>query len=109
MREGHDVTVLDDLSTASSRNLRKSPQGCFIRGDSRDAQAVGEAMACVPGVFHVAASAGNARSIDDPVRGVDVNHPSTLRILQTARKAETSEAIFSASADAFGELRALLI
>jgi len=56
-------------------------------------------------VFHFAASVGNKRSIDNPVRSSQVNAIDTLNLPETARKHGVPMVVLSSSAGIFGELR----
>ncbi len=105
---GASVVVLDDLSSGYRDNLDGLPVS-FIDGDVRDASAVRQAIAGCDTVFHLAASVGNARSIDDPVRDSEINVLGTLRVLEAARQAGTGKIVYSSSAGIFGELKTLPI
>lgn len=60
-------------------------------------------------IFHLAASVGNTRSIDNPVRDSEVNVIGTLRVLEAAREHGIARIVFSSSAGIFGELKTLPI
>jgi UDP-glucose 4-epimerase len=110
LSQGCEVTVLDDLSSGYEKNLEPFPAVRFIRGDVRDAAAVHQAMSDAPRyVFHLAASVGNARSIEDPIADAEVNHVGTLRVLEAARDAGVAKLVFSSSAGIFGELKTIPI
>ena len=70
---GHEVVVLDNFSTGYRDNLEGLGEVSLVEGDVRDPQAVAHAVRDVEVVFHLAASVGNKRSIDDPVS--DHGHP----------------------------------
>ena len=101
--KGYDVLVLDDLSTGYAQNLNPFPEVEFVRGDVRNAEMVSHLMDGVDVVFHLAASVGNIRSLEDPIFDSDVNVMGTLRILEAARKAEVRKLVYSSSAAIFGE------
>jgi len=107
--QGHEVTVLDDLSSGYKRNLDLVPGVRFVEGDVRDADAVRRAMSGAQAVFHLAASVGNARSIDDPIRDSEINVIGTLQVLEAARREGVRKLVYSSSAGIFGELRTLPI
>ena len=107
--EGHEVAVLDDLSSGYERNLAACPAVRFVRGDVRDARAVAAAVDGAEVVFHLAASVGNTRSIEHPVLDSEINVIGTLRILEAARAASVRKIVFSSSAGIFGELMPLPI
>jgi UDP-glucose 4-epimerase len=105
---GADVIVLDDLSSGYRDNLDGLPV-TFLEGDVRDPAMVRRAIDGCDTVFHLAASVGNTRSIDDPVRDSEVNVLGTLRVLEAARGAGTGKVVYSSSAGIFGELKTLPI
>lgn len=107
--QGHEVVVLDNLSSGYRRNLEPFANLQFIMGDIRDAGLVQRAMADVEVVFHLAASVGNKRSIEHPVEDAEINVLGTLHLLEAARRAQVRKIVFSSSAGIFGELKTLPI
>jgi nucleoside-diphosphate-sugar epimerase len=102
------VVVLDDLSSGHRSNLDGLPV-TFVEGDVCDAEAVRRAIEGCDTVFHLAASVGNSRSIENPVRDSEVNVLGTLRVLEAAREAGAGKIVYSSSAGIFGELKTLPI
>jgi UDP-glucose 4-epimerase len=109
LQEGHTVTVLDNLSSGFQGNLSPFASVKFIEGDIRDAHMVAEAIAGMDIVFHLAASVGNKKSIENPIVDSEINVMGTLQVLEAARKAGTRKIVFSSSAGIFGELKRLPI
>jgi len=107
LERGDSVVILDDLSSGCAANLPAAAQ--FIRGDIRDSRCVRDAMDGVGCVFHLAASVGNKRSIDHPVRDAEINILGTLQVLEAARAAGIGKIVVSSSAAIFGELKTLPI
>ena len=107
--EGHDVLVLDNLSSGYRCNLSALPTVEFVQGDVRDAALVSRVMQGVEVVFHLAASVGNMRSIEHPIEDSEINVIGTLRILEAAHRAGVRKVVFSSSAGIFGELKYLPI
>ena len=105
--EGHEVVVLDDLSSGYAENLRDDV--VFLHDDVSSADAALRASEGCDVVFHLAASVGNARSIENPVRDSEVNVIGTLRVLEAARANGIGRVVFSSSAGIFGELKTLPI
>ncbi|HYN08261.1 MAG TPA: NAD-dependent epimerase/dehydratase family protein [Vicinamibacterales bacterium] len=105
---GVEVTILDNLSSGYRENLEDLP-AAFVHGDVRDAALLRQVMDGVDTVFHLAASVGNTRSIDDPVQDAEVNVLGTVRVLEAARHAGVGKLVFSSSAGIFGELKTLPI
>lgn len=108
LNEGHEVTVLENFLSGYKSNLG-SLKVRLIEGDVRDEIAVGRAVSGAEVVFHLAASVGNKRSIDNPILDSDINVMGTLRVLEAARKAGVRKIIASSSAGIFGELKTLPI
>jgi len=104
-----EVTVLDDLSTGYRNNLDPFPQIRFVEADVRDPRAVRHAIEKATVVFHLAASVGNKRSIDDPISDAEINVVGTLRVLEAAREHKVRKVVASSSAGVFGELKTLPI
>lgn len=109
IERGHNVSILDNLTSGYRENLTSLSAARFIEGDIRDARAVDEAMAGAEVVFHLAASVGNARAIDHPLADSEVNVLGTLTVLEAARRHGVRKVVFSSSAGIFGELKTLPI
>jgi UDP-glucose 4-epimerase len=109
LAEGHEVTVLDNLTSGYRRNLDPFPEVRLIEGDVRDVDAVGRATRGAEAIFHLAASVGNKRSIEHPIEDSEINVIGTLRILEAARSVGARKVVFSSSAGIFGELKTLPI
>ena len=105
---GWRVSVLDDLSSGYHCNIEGLPVD-FHRGDVRDEGAVDAAVRGCDVVFHLAASVGNKRSIDDPVTDSSINVIGTLRVLEAARRHGVKKVVASSSAGIYGELRTMPI
>ena len=105
---GASVVVLDDLSSGHRGNL-DGLSVTFVEGDVCDPAAVRHAIEGCDTVFHLAASVGNSRSIENPVRDSEINVLGTLRVLEAARQSGASKIVYSSSAGIFGELKTLPI
>lgn len=106
---GREVTVIDNLVSGYSNNLDPFPGVRFIKKDIRDRDAVVEAVEGCEVIFHLAASVGNKRSIDDPLTDASVNVLGTLNVLEAARQYGIRKVVVSSSAGIFGELKTLPI
>jgi len=106
--EGHSVTILDNLVSGYLRNL-DALDVRFVNGDVRRLSTLPGIMDKVDIVYHMAASVGNKRSIDDPICDSDVNVLGTLNVLEAARMSKVPKVVFSSSAGIFGELKTLPI
>lgn len=107
LEQGHQVIVYDNLSTGYRSNLL--PQCEFVAGDVRDQELLKQSMQGIDVVFHLAASVGNTRSIEEPLFDSEVNLLGTIRVLEAVRSAGVSKVVYSSSAGIFGELKSLPI
>jgi len=104
IEEGHEVTVVDDLSTGKRRNL--NPQAKFYRLDIRDASGLEEVFASERPeiVDHHAAKANVRESLRDPVLYAEVNVIGSLNLLELSRKYEVKKFIYASTGGAvYGE------
>lgn len=106
--EGHEIRVLDNLSSGFERNL-KGLAIQLIAGDTRNAQSVREAVEGCDVVFHLAASVGNKRSIDNPLEDTKTNVLGTMNVLEAVREFRVPKIVISSSAGIYGELRSIPI
>lgn len=104
-----DVLALDNLSSGFEKNLSFLPRTHFIQGDIRDSDLLNTIMHEVDVIYHLAASVGNKRSIDNPVLDADINVMGTLNILEAARRHRVKKIVVTSSAGIFGELKTLPI
>ena len=104
IQAGHDVTVIDDLSTGKRENL--NPAATFREGDIRDADVVGRLL--TGGTFdvlnHHAAQMDVRRSVADPVHDASINVLGALTMFEAAAHSGVKRVIFSSSGGAiYGE------
>lgn len=108
-QQGHQVIVLDNLSSGFKKNVDSFKNIHFIKGDIRDEILLDNIMNDVNVIYHLAASVGNKRSIDNPILDADINVMGTLKLLESARKHGVKKIIVTSSAGIFGELKTLPI
>lgn len=101
--DGHDVRVLDNLSTGSPANLEAvADQIHFIEADLQEADLVADAVRGVDVIFHEAALASVPRSVAKPL---DTHHAcvtGTVVLADEARKAGVRRIVYAASSSAYG-------
>jgi UDP-glucose 4-epimerase len=100
LEAGHEVVVLDDLSTGHADAV---PAGAtFVRGTIRDAAA--DALAGgIDGVLHFAAKSLVGESVAEPGMYWSDNLGGTLALLAAMRAAGVGSIVFSSTAAAYGE------
>lgn len=106
--DGHDVRVLDNLSTGKRANVDPfAGQIDMIEADLRDAGAVDSAVNGVDYVIHQAALASVPRSIDDPSTTNQVNVQGTLNVLESARQHDVQKVVYASSSSVYGDSETL--
>jgi UDP-glucose 4-epimerase len=97
---GHDVTVLDDLSTGHADAV---PSGArFVQGDLR-ADAAAVLAGGIDAVLHFAAKSLVPESVADPGRYWSQNLGGSLALLEAMRTAGVKSIVFSSTAAVYGE------
>lgn len=106
VERGWFVRILDDLSTGYRENLAALPPDRFelTLGDVRDAATVHRLAAGCQAVFHLAASVGNLKSIEQPRLDAEINVLGTLSVLEAVKAHRTPKLVYSSSAAIFGEV-----
>jgi UDP-glucose 4-epimerase len=100
LESGHEVTVLDDLSTGHADAV---PDGArFVKGDLADAadDLLGDGF---DGVLHFAARSLVGESVEHPDRYWQGNLVTSLRLLEAMRRHGTPRLVFSSTAATYGE------
>ena len=98
--EGHELTVLDDLSTGRVENLsaiKGSNALRFVEGDILDDALVQELADDADMIFHLAAAVGVKLIMDEPSRSILTNINGTENVLRAALKRKTPTFIASTS------------
>jgi len=89
LSEGYDVTVIDNLSTGSSENIRSFTENRrfeFIEGDVRDEKLMEKLAERNDVIYHLAAAVGVQLIADDPVHTIETNITGTEVVLEKANK-----------------------
>lgn len=99
LERGHDIAVLDDLSSGRRANLH--PDAKLVELDLRDPKVGGFVASFRPDVLcHYAAQIDVRKSVADPGFDADVNIVATLRLLESCREAGTRRVLFASSGGA---------
>lgn len=98
---GHEVIVLDDLSTSCGDHL--NPAATLIEGSITDADLVNSTTKGIDWLFHTAAWARIPRSIDDPIGTHHVNVNGSLNVFHAARINRVRRVINSSSSSVYGD------
>ncbi len=103
VRGGHQVVIVDDLSSGRKANVPEAAE--LVVADIRSAQAANViAEHRVEVVVHHAAQMDVRRSVEDPRFDADVNIGGLLNLLEAARRADVRQVIFASTGGAmYGE------
>jgi UDP-glucose 4-epimerase len=102
LEEGHEVTVLDDLSKGHEA---AAPEGAkFVRMDLLDVEGLSQVLAeGYDGVLHFAALSLVGESVEQPGRYYRANLEGTLNLLDAMQKTGVPRLVFSSTAAVYGE------
>lgn len=97
---GHDVVVLDDMSTGLNPNLKNIDVDLQV-GSILDGGALDRASHGVDSIVHLAAVPSVPRSVADPLHSHEVNATGTLKVLQAAQAAG-AQVVLASSSSVYG-------
>ena len=87
LAQGHQVSILDNMSTGSAANLAHIKEKIVIhQGDIRDAVLVEKLMAPADLVLHMAAALGVNTILENPIESVSTNFTGSEVVLTAATK-----------------------
>jgi len=101
---GHPVTVLDNFTTGSERNLagqRDKPAVRVVRGTVLDADLVDSLVAQHPLTFHLAAAVGVGNIVADPLGGMMTNVHGTENVFAAAER-HNSRVLLASTSEVYG-------
>jgi nucleoside-diphosphate-sugar epimerase len=104
VRCGHEVVVLDNLSTGKEANLAGVRDRIeFIFASIAEPEKVHAACQGVDYVLHLAARTSVPRSMKEPAETNHINVDGTLNVLLAARDAKVRRVVFASSSSVYGE------
>jgi nucleoside-diphosphate-sugar epimerase len=104
LADGHQVRVLDDLSSGRRENLAQAGSRAeFIQADIRDRGAMAKACKGIERVIHAAAWRSVPKSMNDPYGYTDVNVLATVNLLETAAKEKAKRVVCVSSSSVYGD------
>ena len=105
LAKGHEVIVLDNLSTGHRGNiehLQAEEKFEFHEVDVRHYDSISEHFEGVDWVFHLAALADIVPSIQQPLGYLRAGVDGTISVLEAARQAEVKKFLYAASSSCYG-------
>ncbi len=101
LEDGHEVVILDNLTTGSRENVNVKAK--FIEVDIQNFENIAPYFSGCEVVFHAAAQARIQPSIQNPLPPNDTNITGTLNVLWASYKAGVKKVIYSASSSVYGD------
>ncbi|MHC4336726.1 MAG: SDR family NAD(P)-dependent oxidoreductase [Planctomycetota bacterium] len=109
VKEGYKVTVIDNLSTGTLKNiegLKDKPGFDFVEGDVRDAELMEGLAKHSDAIFHLAAAVGVNLIADKPVHTIETNIVGTEVVLEAANKF-SKKILVASSSEVYGKNEAV--
>ncbi len=103
---GHDVTILDDLSTGRLSNIQHlldANSVRFIEGSVLDAPLVDEVVASMDRVFHLAAAVGVKRIVERSLESLLNNVSGAEIVLRACSEAGVRKVVLFSSSEVYGK------
>lgn len=100
LEEGHDVTVVDNLSTGRTENI--SAMARFVRMDVRDSLSDLFVEIHPEAVVHLAAQVSVPESVFDPAFDLAVNAGGTVNVMRAAGRVGTQKVVMVSTAAVYG-------
>ncbi len=104
LAQGHQVRIIDDLSSGTLDNLKHVADKIeFLEGDICDRELMKKACAGIDRVIHLAALRSVPKSMDDPYSYSHVNITATTGLLEAAVAAKVQRVVQISSSSVYGE------
>jgi UDP-glucose 4-epimerase len=106
---GDRVTIIDDLSTGSMRNiahLRQVTKFQYVISTMLDLPLLAELVDDADAVFHLAAAVGVKLIVESPVRTIETNVRCTERLLEIATK-KRKKVLVASTSEVYGKSTAI--
>ena len=125
LQKGHEVRVLDNLSTGKKENLAEATGSSlqnfsaqsghsgpfslgnkaeFLLGDIGTIETCRMACQGISFIFHLAALGSVPRSVEDPITSHRANATGTLHILQAAKESRVKRVVYASSSSVYGDI-----
>jgi UDP-glucose 4-epimerase len=105
VNDGHEVIIIDNLSSGSLRNIehyKGNPKVHFHKADIADYNAIQHLFEGVGCLYHLGALADIVPSIEKPMAYHRSNVDGTISVLESCRHHNVSRIIYAASSSCYG-------
>jgi len=109
LKDGHEVAVIDNLSTGTLKNIKplaNNPKFNFVEGDIRNSSLMERLSAQCDVVFHLAAAVGVKLIVEKPVHTIETNIGGTETVLDVANKFG-KKILIASSSEVYGKSEAV--
>ena len=106
LKDGHSVSVIDNLSTGSLENLKRLPHQDrieFVKGNVITSRALPRMIQKADVIYHLAAAVGVELVVHDPIRTIETNVSGTSRILKFASKYGGRRLFVASTSEVYGK------
>ena len=106
LKDGHSVSIIDDLSTGSLDNLKRLPHQDrieFVKGNVITSRALPGMIQKADVIYHLAAAVGVELVVHDPIRTIETNVSGTSRILKLASKYGGRRLFVASTSEVYGK------
>jgi UDP-glucose 4-epimerase len=109
LQTGHQVMVVDDLSTGNLKNLQSVKDNksfSFVQDSVRNAQTIDSVIKRCDVVYHLAAAVGVQLIVDEPVRTIETNIHGCEVVLENANR-YGKKVLIASSSEVYGKSEAV--
>ncbi len=100
IKDGHQVTVIDNLSAGAEENI--NPEARFVKEDIRNLNNIKNYFKGQEYVFHLAAVKRIPQSIENPILVTETNIIGKLNVLLASKDAGVKRVVYSSSSSTYG-------
>ncbi len=103
---GHEVTVIDNLSSGKRENIRNvlsTGRVTLAEGSITDLDLLNRSFEGADGVFHEAAIVSVPWSVEHPIETAEINVMGTLNVLVAARDCGIKKVVVASSSAVYGD------
>ncbi len=100
IEKGHEIIIIDNLSTGSEKNLNS--QAFFHNIDIADFEKIKPLFQGVDYVFHLAALARVPLSIEDPINTSKTNILGAINVFKASAESGVKRVVFASSSSVYG-------
>jgi hypothetical protein len=108
VKQGNEVTVIDNLSTGNLDNIKPFLDKIkFIEGDIKNLDLLKKEFKDIDYIFHEAALVSVTKSIENPLESHNNTAFGTLNVLIAAKECNVKRVIYASSAAVYGDTEEL--